>query len=283
MKAILEEYNKWDVFAWKGQCSPFTVTRCFPLSPACYPTFTEPHQRRIIPGDPATATSLLDKYDNENEVGFSSFALTNKGLYTKLLVIRVSLISIKSHGEANDLPLLTFQQANGTLESVSVRVRRIPDRASIPGAEWALGVLDCWITSSGEGLIDKCRDRTGSAMKTTTPSSPPVNMHLTTASWGSRHMQHPLSTGLLALPTMIGLGHSPRPPFPHPDARIIERAARSGIQARHNVLTPFVRAPRVYRFHSSLSAPQEGIPACEVQTRTLNAPPHGTLSGAHRR
>jgi len=154
MEAIFQRYDKWDIFAWKGQCSAYNAA--IPSHPSCYPPWATPHQRKLLrPGEKADDTAK--EYDHEYEVGYRLFALTNSGMRTKLLLVTVDLLETGETSEG--LQTMTFSQASGEIENVVVTCKRIPARAMQEGAEWALGILDSWL-NEGQGFIDTYREFT---------------------------------------------------------------------------------------------------------------------------
>lgn len=144
MEAILQRYDQWEVFCWKGTCSSYNAA--LPADPSCYA--------------PPCNMGEVDAEEQMNNkrytIGDRLFALTNHGLKIKVLLIRVEKTREEMvKGTHRSRRKLAFSQ--GGLEDVEVICLHSKHE---PNAEWAFGIIDFWQQYDGrdsKGLLDTSR------------------------------------------------------------------------------------------------------------------------------
>ncbi|OJA15207.1 hypothetical protein AZE42_10551 [Rhizopogon vesiculosus] len=144
MEAILQRYDKWEVFCWKGCCSSYNAA--LPADPSCY---APPHNTGEV-GDE-------EQMNNEQYIiGDRLFSLTNHGLKIKVLLLRVEkaqeTVVEGTHGSRRRV---TFSQ--GGLKDVELTCIRSKHE---PQAKWAFGIIDFWQrydAGDGKGVLDTCK------------------------------------------------------------------------------------------------------------------------------
>ena len=142
MEEILKRYDKWDVFRWSGRCSRYNAA--LPDAPCCYPAGYS--ETRRIPRDQV----YTDEESNNAtlDVGDRLFELTNHGLRIRLYIVKVMLSDTKDR--TVNSRCLTFSQSNFRVPLV---VKHLGAECK-DSTEWAIGILDYWVTKLGRGLVD---------------------------------------------------------------------------------------------------------------------------------